>query len=128
MCYVSHSSIVGMAVWGRIPLTSLPAYVLAQFLGAGAASGLVLSIWWDLVREVGPEVMTSYPGLGSSDTQLGVDQGVATFLMVLVACSLEDQGHSPPGLLMGLTVGTITITMGQNAGASMNPAVDMMPR
>ena len=29
---------------------------------------------------------------------------------------------------MGLTVATVTITMGQNAGASMNPAADMMPR
>ena len=29
---------------------------------------------------------------------------------------------------MGLTVGTVTITMGQNAGASMNPAADVMPR
>ena len=38
------------------------------------------------------------------------------------------QGHSPAGLLMGLTVGTVTITMGQNAGASMNPAADVMPR
>lgn len=117
-----------MAVWGRIPVTSLPAYVLGQFLGSFAASGLLLAIWWDLVAEVGPEVMSSYPVLGKSDTQLGIDQGVATFMMVLVACALDHQGQSPPGLLMGLTVATITITMGQNAGASMNPAVDMMPR
>ena len=55
-------------------------------------------------------------------------QGLATFLMVLVACSLDHQGHSPAGLLMGLTVATVTITMGQNAGASMNPAADVMPR
>ena len=72
--------------------------------------------------------MSSSPYLGTSESQLGVDQGVATFLMVIVACSLEDQGHSPPGLLMGLTVATVTITMGQNAGASMNPAADFMPR
>ena len=54
---------LGMAVWGRIPLSALPAYMLGQFSGALAASGLVLAIWWDLVGEVGPEVMTSYPGI-----------------------------------------------------------------
>ena len=41
---------LGMAVWGRIPLSALPAYMLAQFSGALAASGMVLAIWWDLVR------------------------------------------------------------------------------
>ena len=45
-----------------------------------------------------------------------------------VSSCLMSQGHSPAGLLMGLTVGTVTITMGQNAGASMNPAADVMPR
>ena len=119
---------LGMAVWGRIPVSALPAYMLGQFTGALAASALVLAMWWDLVSEVGPEVMTSYPVLGQSLVQLGVDQGVATFMMVLVAASLEHQRHSPPGLLMGLTVGTVTVTMGQNAGASMNPAADIMPR
>ena len=95
-------------------------------------------------QEVGPEVMSTAPVLGVGEASLGVDQGLATFLMVLVACSLDhqvspdpgpqwsvhhvSQGHSPAGLLMGLTVGTVTITMGQNAGASMNPAADVMPR
>ena len=119
---------VGMAIWGRIPLTSLPAYIIGQFLGSFSASALLLLTWSSSVAKSGPAVMTSFPDLGSSEAELGVDQGLATFLMVLVACSLEHQHHSPPSLLMGLTVATVTITMGQNAGASMNPAVDMMPR
>ena len=119
---------VGMAVWGRIPLTSLPAYLLGQFLGAFSSAGILLLSWSSTIAKTGPAVMTSFPDLGETEAELGVDQGLATFLMVLVACSLEDQNHSPPSLLMGLTVATVTITMGQNAGASMNPAVDMMPR
>lgn len=119
---------VGMAIWGRIPLTSLPAYVLGQMLGSLSAASLLLLSWRSSIARSGPEVMTSYPDLAQQEPELGVDQGLATFLMVLVACSLEDQHHSPPSLLMGLTVATVTITMGQNAGASMNPAADMMPR
>ena len=134
----------GMAIWGRIPVSALPAYVLGQLLGAGVAAASLVAVWWRTLAEVGPEVMSTAPVLGSQDPSLGLDQvsraarpggvrtsavqGLATFLMVLVACSLDHQGHSPAGLLMGLTVATVTITMGQNAGASMNPAADVMPR
>ena len=134
----------GMAIWGRIPVSALPAYVLGQLLGAGVAAASLVAVWWRTLAEVGPEVMSTAPVLGSQDPSLGLDQvsraarpggvrtitvqGLATFLMVLVACSLDHQGHSPAGLLMGLTVATVTITMGQNAGASMNPAADFMPR
>lgn len=119
---------VAMAVWGRLKFSALPSYIFGQFLGAAAGSALVLFIFYDTIMEVGPEAMTSYPGLAESEVQLSFDQGVATFILLLVVCSVEDQGHTPPALLVGLTVATITITMGANSGASMNPAVDFMPR
>ena len=119
---------VSMAVWGRLKFSALPSYIFGQFLGAAAGSALVLFIFYDTIMEVGPEAMTSYPGLAESEVQLSFDQGVATFILLLVVCSVEDQGHTPPALLVGLTVATITITMGANSGASMNPAVDFMPR
>jgi len=119
---------VAMAVWGRLPISAVPAFVLAQFLGAGAASALVLFLFRDSLGEVGAQVITSAPGLATSEVQLSCDQGVATFILLLVVCSVEDQGHSPPALLVGLTVFVITLSLGANAGASMNPAVDFMPR
>ena len=119
---------VAMAIWGRLRFNALPAYILGQFIGAAAGSALVLFLFYDSIAEVGPEVMTSYPGLAKGEVQLSFDQGVATFILLLVVCSVEDQGHTPPALLVGLSVATITITMGANAGASMNPAVDFMPR
>ena len=98
-----------MAIWGRIPVSALPAYIMGQFLGAGAAAGLLVAVWWDVMKvspmslsplpcpqltmlqEVGPEVMSTAPVLGVGEASLGVDQGLATFLMVLVACSLDHQ-------------------------------------
>ena len=73
-------------------------------------------------------VVASSPGLARSQLQLGLDQGLATFALVCVVCSVEDQSHGPPALLVGLTVATITLTMGANAGASMNPAQDLAAR
>ena len=97
-----------MAIWGRIPVSALPAYIMGQFLGAGAAAGTLVAVWWDVMKvspkslflssadhtmlqEVGPEVMSTAPVLGVGEASLGVDQGLATFLMVLVACSLDHQ-------------------------------------
>ena len=39
-----------MAIWGRIPVTALPAYIMGQFLGAGAAAGLLVAVWWDVMK------------------------------------------------------------------------------
>lgn len=119
---------VAMVVWGRLPLSALPAYLLGQVAGAAAGSATVLFIFNDSIFEVGAQVLASYPGLATSDTQLSVDQGVATLLLLLVICSVEDQAHSPPALLVGLSVASITLALGANAGASMNPAVDLIPR
>ena len=38
--------------------------------------------------------MSTAPVLGVGEASLGVDQGLATFLMVLVACSLDHQVSS----------------------------------
>ena len=40
----------GMAIWGRIPVTALPAYIMGQFLGAGAVAGLLVAVWWDVMK------------------------------------------------------------------------------
>ena len=58
---------VGMAIWGRIPLTSLPAYVLGQMLGSLSAASLLLLSWRSSIARSGPEVMTSYPDLAQQE-------------------------------------------------------------
>lgn len=64
----------GMAIWGRIPVSALPAYVLGQLLGAGVAAASLVAVWWRTLAEVGPEVMSTAPVLGSQDPSLGLDQ------------------------------------------------------
>ena len=65
---------VGMAIWGRVPLTSLPAYLTGQFLGSFSAAALLLLSWSSAVAQAGPAVMASSPVLGSSLVELVLDQ------------------------------------------------------
>ena len=43
---------LGMTVWGRTPVTSLPAYMMGQFLGSLSAASLLLCVWWEVISEV----------------------------------------------------------------------------
>ena len=121
---------LAMVWWGRLPLAALPSYLAGQLAGAALATAATLLVFADNVGETGvwAGVVASSPGLARSQLQLGLDQGLATFALVCVVCSVEDQSHGPPALLVGLTVATITLTMGANAGASMNPAQDLAAR
>jgi glycerol uptake facilitator-like aquaporin len=65
-----------MAIWGRLKFSALPSYICGQFLGAAAGSALVLFLFYDTIVEVGPEVMTSYPGLAEERFSLVLTRGL----------------------------------------------------
>lgn len=122
---------VAMTVGRRMKATLLPAYLLGQFIGAAVGSALVLCLYSDTLTgelDVKAEVITSYAGLATNHASLVLDQVAAPFLLLLLITAVVEQGHQPGGLLVGLSVFGIGVTLGPNAGASMNPAVDFMPR
>lgn len=115
---------VAMAACNRLPLTKLPSYLLGQYLGAGTGAALVLCLY------SGQHAMAiaSYPGLAVDLLPQVVDQMTATFLLVIGIAAVVHQDLQPAGLLVGLIVVGISLALGPNAGAAMNPAVDFMPR
>ena len=72
--------------------------------------------------------LASYPGLSVNLMAQVVDQMTATFLLVLGIAAVVDQDLNPGALLVGLIVVGVSLALGPNAGAAMNPAVDFMPR
>jgi len=115
---------VAMVSCKKLPLAKLPAYLLGQYLGAGTGALLVLGIY------SGQHAMAlaSYPGLATNLLPQVVDQMTATSLLVVGIFAVVDQGLNPGALLVGLIVVGISLALGPNAGAAMNPAVDFMPR
>ncbi|XP_023339108.1 aquaporin-9 [Eurytemora carolleeae] len=121
---------VSVTLWaaGKLSWTDLPAYLAGQYIGAGLGAGFILLNFRESIDGVGPECITSFPDLAITPFHLVFDQFLATFLLLSIVLSVDDQEHSPPGLLVGLSVAGIGLALGRNAGASMNPALDFMPR
>ena len=117
---------VGMAACGRLPLNKLPAYLLGQYLGALLGALLVVLLYCGSGEST--MAMASYPGLATWMLPQVVDQLICTCLLVLGITAVVDQGQQPAPLLVGLIVTVISLGLGLNAGAAMNPAVDFVPR
>jgi MIP family channel proteins len=137
---------LALAVRGRFPWRKFPAYVIAQFLGAFAASLVVFVVYHEAlnafdggVRQVvgaratagiwatyPQNFLTSFPG-GF------LDQFVGTALLLLLVFALTDeQNFAPPARLapplIGAGVVLIGACFGFNAGYPINPARDLAPR
>ena len=114
---------VGFAVAGRFPWSRVPAYVLAQSLGAVAASLALVALFPGLA---------SYGGTLPADTarQAWVFEFLLSLILMVVILGVST-GAKEKGLLAGVAVGaTIALEAmfaGPVCGASMNPARSLAP-
>jgi len=130
--HINPAVSLSMAAGKKLKLALLPSYLLGQYLGAFLGSLLVVGLYSDVLLNSGLDrsahSLASFPGLSSNAASLFFDQLTATFLLILLISAVVEQGHQPGGLLVGLSVAGIGCCFGPNAGAAMNPAVDLMPR
>ena len=109
---------IGVAVRGRLPSSEIPAYILAQLVGAVLASGAACY----LKGSPGPLGEPDY-GRG----QLVLSEFLFTFALVYVvlnvATSKANAGNSFYGLAIGSTVMVGAFTVGPISGGAFNPAV-----
>ncbi|MDI3486569.1 MIP/aquaporin family protein [Methanolobus sp. WCC1] len=116
---------VSIALWatGRFPAKDIPAYILAQLVGASLAS-------FTLVAILGSRAVAT--GLGSTAMFDGVSYGqailceaVATFFLMLTIMGSAVDKRAPAGfagLAIGLVVAADVIVVGNITGSSLNPA------
>jgi len=128
--HINPAVSVAMVVGKKMKAVLLPAYLLGQYIGATAGSLVVLGLYADSLMKGGvmAESMNGSPVLASNYASIVFDQITASFLLLILIISVVEQGHEPGGLLVGLSVAGIGMCLGPNAGSSMNPAVDLMPR
>lgn len=114
---------IGFAYAKKFPWKEVPAYVLAQLIGAFLASGILLYLF--------PESQTlgaTLPGL--SALKVFIFEIILSFFLMVVIINVST-GSKEIGVVAGIAIGSIVLLeamfAGPITGASMNPARSIAP-
>ena len=114
---------IGFAYAKKFPLKEVPAYVLAQLIGAFLASGILLYLF--------PESQTlgaTVPGL--SALKVFIFEIILSFFLMVVIINVST-GSKEIGVVAGIAIGSVVLLeamfAGPITGASMNPARSIAP-
>jgi len=139
---------LALTIARRFSWKDLLFYVLAQYLGALAASGTVLGIYYEAIQaklsgstykiiqnpdDPGmAQIFANYPAAYLS-TGLGLAEEIlATFLFIFVICVVTERRNGIPFYMQPLYIGFSLLAMGiaygANSGYGLNPARDLAPR
>ena len=114
---------IGFAYAKKFPWKEVPAYVLAQLIGAFLASGILLYLF--------PESQTlgaTLPGL--SALKVFILEIILSFFLMVVIINVST-GSKEIGVVAGIAIGSVVLLeamfAGPITGASMNPARSIAP-
>lgn len=114
---------VGFVLARRFPVRELPRYVVAQVMGAFAASGL-LRVLFPANERLGATLPAG------TVWQSLILEVVLTFILMLVILSVSS-GPKEKGIMAGIAIGGVVgleaMFAGPICGASMNPARSLAP-
>lgn len=120
--HINPAVTLGLAVTGKFPWTLVPAYLIAQVLGAIAGSFMIVGVLGQKASELGLGV-ASY----AEDTpipQAFFAEFIGTFLLVFAVFGVIYRKAAPgwAGLAIGFVVFAAIIPVAPTTGASINPA------
>ena len=120
---------VSFGLWlaGMLPLGGLIGYVIAQVLGALAATAMILAALPEQVRAVSLGTPALAPGVGIGSAI--VLEAVLTFFLVFTVYGSAVDRRAPRvgGLFIGLSVTMGILVAGPVTGAALNPARHLGP-
>ncbi|MBQ2661228.1 MAG: MIP family channel protein [Clostridia bacterium] len=131
-CHVNPAVSLAMLLTGKLSVTDFIGYIVAQFLGATAASALIPAIKGFATANIGGLGQNGYGALSA----IGLDmwgaiivEVVLTFVFVLVILGVtsKEKYSSVAGLVIGFTLTLIHILGIPLTGTSVNPARSFGP-
>ncbi len=135
-CHLNPAVSVGLAVGKRFPTSDLPAYIVAQVLGAIVAGGVLFTIaagraGFDLAGGFASNGYAAHSPGGYSLIACLVAEVVFTFMFLMIILGATDrrapQGFAPIAIGLGLTlihlIGIPVTNLSVNPARSTGPAV-----
>lgn len=125
-CHINPAVTIALAITGRFPWREVIPYIVAQLIGAAIASLLFVAC-------LGTQAAATY-NLGGTflNDAAGVTlimgligEIIGTFFLMITIMGVAVDGRAPAGwagLIIGLIVGGVIITLGPMTGSSLNPA------
>ncbi|XP_792142.4 aquaporin-10 [Strongylocentrotus purpuratus] len=143
--HVNLALSIGIAAIGIFPWRRIPLYFLAELAGGFAGAWVVYRVYEDAfdhfdggMRQAFGEngtagIFATFPQPYLSVTTGFLEQVLNTALLLAVIGAMMDRRNNPPPLsfapfFFGLIVFTILMSYGYNAGAPLNPSIDLSGR
>ena len=159
--HINPAVTVALATLGKFPWRKVPLYILAQYIGAFLGSAIVFLVYWEAIvfyehdrggYRVTPDtaaIFGTFPGHHLTLWGGVTDQLVATAILLLCICAIQDKNNMKVGLktlsifqaihlyqvskqvipfFIGLTILAVGVCFGYNCGYAINPARDLAPR
>ncbi|KAG7261650.1 hypothetical protein CRUP_012244 [Coryphaenoides rupestris] len=116
---------LALCVFGRLDWKMLPVYVVAQLLGSFLAAATIFTAT--------AGIFATYPAPYLSLHSGFIDQVFGTAMLLLCLTALSDQRNKAAprgceGVMAGLLVLLIGVSLGSNSGYAINPTRDLAPR
>jgi glycerol uptake facilitator protein len=128
-CHINPAVTIALLVTGRANFSTAVSYIFAQFVGA-VLGGLAIVLWFGTnVVASGINGVTAY-GASTSPVQAVLAEAIGTFILVFTIFGVAVDSRAPAGwagLVIGLVVVAIIMTLGPVTNASLNPARSFGP-
>jgi len=125
-CHINPAVTIALAARGRFPWKEVFPYIVAQLVGAVIASLLFVAC-------LGPQAASKF-GLGATTLNTGagvslimglIGEVIGTFFLMITIMGVAVDKRAPAGwagLIIGLIVAGVIVTLGPMTGSSLNPA------
>jgi len=132
--HINPAVTVGLAAIGEFPWSMVPAYLLAQLIGAFIGAVIVWLHYyphWEKTENPGLKlaVFCTDPAIEHTPSNM-MSEVIGTFMLVLgiLAIGANDFTEGLNPLIIGLFILAIGLSLGGTTGYAINPARDLGPR
>lgn len=125
---------VAFATFGMFAKEKVVGYVIAQFLGAFVAAGIIAIHFYPHFKasentEEGNQVGIFGSGAAIDNKLFNlISETIATFFFVFILLNLGEFTDGLKPLIVGLTITSVGLALGSTTGYALNPARDFGPR